>query len=339
LKKQRFNGNYIPLLITIGLFVALYIIGSVMYTGFFSLQVFFNLLIDNAFLIITALGETLVIISGGIDISVGSVIALSCMASAYLLTNLHLNPILVIGIVLCIGSIFGLLQGYLIAYRKFQPFIATLSGLFLARGLCYIITTDTIAIKNHFFIAASQTQIKLPGDSFISVSVVVALIMLAIFIYIAHYTKFGRALYAIGGNEQSARLMGLSVDRIKLFVYILNGLCSSVAGIVFSFYMLSGYGLHALALEMDAIAAAVIGGTLLTGGVGFVIGSFFGVLIEGVIQTLIMFQGTLNSWWTRIAIAFLLLVFIVIQRILVIRRESKKSIKSIEIKEFSTASN
>ncbi|NLI91945.1 MAG: hypothetical protein GX434_06950 [Peptococcaceae bacterium] len=156
-------------------------------------------------------------------------------------------------------------------------------------------------------------------------SAVIALVVLGVFIYIAHYTKFGRAVYAIGGNEQSARMMGLSVKNTIVKVYMLSGLTSAISGIIFGFYMLSGYGLHALGLELDAIAGVVIGGTLMTGGVGFVVGTMFGVLIEGIMQTLIMFQGTLNSWWTKIAIAALLLIFIVVQRVIVLRRESNKT--------------
>ncbi len=331
MKRPRLNSSYIPLLITIGLFILLFACGSLAYTGFFSVQVVFNLLIDNAFLIITALGETMVLIAGGVDLSVGAIIALTCMVAAQLLSTFHLNPFLVMGIVLIIGTGFGAMQGYLVAYRRFQPFIATLAGMFVARGICFIINTDTIAIEDPLFVAAANARITFPGGSFISISVVIALVALAAMIGLAHYTKFGRAVYAVGGNEQSARLMGLPVDRTKFLVYTLSGTCSALAGIVFSFYMLSGYGLHAVGLEMDAIAGAVIGGTLMTGGAGFVFGTLFGVLIEGVIQTIITFQGTLNSWWTRIAIAFLLLAFIVIQRILVIRRETKKSIKPVEI--------
>jgi simple sugar transport system permease protein len=121
-------------------------------------------------------------------------------------------------------------------------------------------------------------------------------------------------VYAIGGSEQSALLMGLSVPRTKVLVYTFSGLCSALAGVVFTFYMLSGYGLHAGGMEMDAISATVIGGTLLTGGFGNVVGTMFGVLIYGTIQTLIMFQGTLSSWWTKIVMGLLLLVFCLLQK-------------------------
>jgi ribose/xylose/arabinose/galactoside ABC-type transport system permease subunit len=325
MKKIKLNSGYIPLLITVALFVVLFLAGSVTYTGFFSLQVILNLFIDNSFLIIAALGETLVIISGGIDLSVGSVIALSTMIAAYLLTVMHLNVFLVIFIVLLAGLLIGLMHGILVTRFNFQPFIATLAGMFAGRGLCYVISTDTLNIEDPLFRAAAQYRIPMPGGSFISISAIIALAVLAVFIYIAHYTKFGRAVYAVGGSEQSARMMGLPVKKTLVLVYMLSGLTSAIAGIVFGFYMLSGYGLHALGLEMDAIAGVVIGGTLMTGGVGFVVGTMFGVLIEGIMQTLIMFQGTLNSFWTRIAIAGLLLIFIVVQRVIVLRRERNKT--------------
>lgn len=330
MKKIRLNSNYIPLCITTALFFVLFAIGSISFRGFFSMQVLLNLFIDNAHLIITALGCTMVIISGGIDLSVGSVIALVAMTTAYLVTVAHmpLVPVLIIDIL--IGVTIGLINGVLITYFNFQPFIATLTTQFLGRGLVYLISTDTINIVDPTFVAMSEYRIPMPGNSFISLGVVIALVVLAIFIYIAHYTKFGRTIYAMGGNEQSARLMGLPVDKAKVGVYLLSGTASSIAGIVFSLYMLSGYGAHANGIQMDAAAAAVIGGTIMSGGVGYVVGTVIGVLIEGIIQTLIMFNGSLNAWWTSIAIAFLLLVFIVIQRIITIRRETKKITRKVQ---------
>jgi simple sugar transport system permease protein len=194
--------------------------------------------------------------------------------------------------------------------------------MFLARGLCYVVSIDTIIIDNPVYVAISQSRINI-GTGFVSWSVVIALIVLAAAFYVLHFSKFGRRIYAIGGNEQSARLMGLPVDQTKILVYTLNGCCSALAGIVFSFYMLSGYGLHTVGLEMDAIAAAVIGGTLLTGGVGYVLGTLLGVLTQGSIQTLIMFEGTLSSWWTKIAVAALLCLFILIQRVFTLVKTKK----------------
>jgi ribose/xylose/arabinose/galactoside ABC-type transport system permease subunit len=311
----NFNTKYIPLLATILLFVLAFALGAQRYTGFLSAQVFLNLFRDNAFLIIVAIGMTFVIISGGIDLSVGSMIALTTMISASLLEQFGWSAGAVIPVVLIIGTLFGAGMGALIHFFNLQPFIVTLAGMFLARGLCYVISIETITIKNEFYKTMSQTKIPI-GGGYISYSVVIALVMIMFALYLAHYTKFGRTVYAIGGSEQSALLMGLKVAKTKVLVYAFSGFCSALAGVVFTFYMLSGYGLHTVGLELDAIAAVVIGGTLLTGGFGFVIGSVFGVLIQGVIQTIIMFEGTLSSWWTKIVIGALLFLFIVMQKLL-----------------------
>lgn len=325
MKKLQLNSKYIPLLITLLLFLVLFIAGSVMYPSFCSLQVFFNLFIDNAYLIILAIGMTFVLIIGGIDLSVGSVLCLVCMSTAYLVEEKGANPFLVMFLMIILGAVYGLVQGCLIQFFKMQPFIVTLAGLFLGRGAAAWISIETINITNKTYNDIAHYRVRLIGDNFISIGVVIALIIFALALYILHYTKFGRAVYAIGGNEQSALLMGLPVARTKVLVYTLSGVCSSLAGIVFSFYMLSGYSLHGQGMELDAIASAVIGGTLLTGGVGYVVGSLFGALTQGIIQNLIMFDGTLNSWWTKIAVAALLCLFIVIQRLLVARRDVLKA--------------
>jgi simple sugar transport system permease protein len=273
--RLRVDARLLPLAVTLALFVLMFGAGSVLFDGFFSLQVFLNLFVDNAFLVITAIGMTFVILSGGIDLSVGSMIALTTMLSASLLDRHGVNPAAVIALALLLGASFGFLQGLVIETFKIQPFIVTLAGMFLARGLCYLISIDSIAITNPFY---------------------------------------GRTVYAIGGSEQSALLMGLPVARTKVLIYTLSGFCSALAGIAFTFYMLSGYGLHAMGMEMDAIAAVVVGGTLLTGGSGYVVGTLFGVLIFGTIQTLIMFQGSLSSWWTKIVIGLLTLVFCLFQK-------------------------
>ncbi|MCY9659877.1 sugar ABC transporter permease YjfF [Paenibacillus chondroitinus] len=317
------NRKYIPIYVTVCLFALMYISGSFRYTGFFSMQVLLNLLIDNAFLLITAVGMTFVIISGGIDLSVGSVIALTTIISASLL-QAGWPPIVVILLVLLIGTLFGWGMGAIIHYFNIQPFIVTLAGMFLARGLCYVISINTITIDNALYTRIAQTKIPLPGGNFISISVIIALMVVAIGFYMAHYTRFGRNTYAIGGSEQSTLLMGLPVAKTKIGVYAFSGLCSALAGVVFTFYMLSGYGLHAMGMELDTIAAVVIGGTLLTGGVGYIAGTFFGVLIQGVIQTIVSFEGTLSSWWTKIVIGLLLCIFILLQKVLSERKWANK---------------
>lgn len=320
----RLNPKYLPLLATISLFVAMASLGSVLYSGFFSAQVFLNLLIDNAFLIVVAVGMTFVILSGGIDLSVGSVVALTTMVSAALVEHRGWSPAVVIPLVLLMGTAFGAFMGFLIQRFRLQPFIVTLAGMFLARGLCYLISIDSISITNEFYSEVSQLRIPLWEDAALSVSAVIAIVVLLAAVFVAQCTPFGRAVYALGGSEQSALLMGLPVRATLIGVYTLSGFCSALAGVIFTFYMLSGYGLHATGLELDAIAAVVIGGTLLTGGVGYMAGTLFGVLMLGIIQTLIAFDGSLSSWWTRIVVGVLLFVFCLLQRLLT-HRKSKQN--------------
>ena len=318
------DARYVPLLGTIAVFLLTAGFGSFFYAGFFSAQVFLNLLIDNAFLCIVGVGMTFVILSGGIDLSVGSVIALTTMVSAALVEHHHWSAAQTIPLVLAIGTLFGALMGWLIQRFRLQPFIVTLAGMFLARGLCYLISIDSISITDPTYTAIAQTRLPLwRGGASITVSALLALFVVACGIYLAHTTQFGRTVYAIGGSEASALLMGLPVARTTVLVYTFSGFCSALAGVVFTFYMLSGYGLHAVGLELDAIAAVVIGGTLLSGGVGTVIGTLFGVLILGVVQTLISFDGSLSSWWTRIVIGALLFVFCLLQRLFESRRSGR----------------
>ncbi|HMR63845.1 MAG TPA: sugar ABC transporter permease YjfF [Anaerolineae bacterium] len=313
--KLKINPKFLPLVVTVGLFGALYGYGIYQYRGFSSPQVFFNLFIDNAFLLITSIGMTMVILSGGIDLSVGAVIAFTTVLSAYLVEHNGYSPALAIPLVLLIGTALGAVMGSIIQFFKVQPFIVTLAGMFFARGMCFVISLDAITISHPFYRAVSLYRIPVPffEKAFISISVVIFLLVLILAFYLAHMTRFGRTIYAIGGNEQSALLMGLPVARAKILVYTFNGFCSALAGVVFSIDLLSGYGLYTNGLELDAIAAVVIGGTQLTGGIGYVVGTVFGVLIEGLIQTLVIFQGDLSSWWTKIAVGLLTLLFIVIQ--------------------------
>ena len=306
---------YFTSLVTVVLLVLMFGFGAVRYPGFLSWQVVLNLFIDNSFLLVLAIGMTFVILSGGIDLSVGSVLALTTMVAAHLLQVWHWPPLLVIVVVLLSGAVFGALMGMLIHCFKLQAFIVTLAGMFLARGLCYLISINSITIDAPLLVAMSQTRIGW-SDAFISPSVVIALLMLGLAVYLAHYTRFGRAVYAIGGNEHSALLMGLPVGQTKIAVYAFSSFCAALGGLLFSFYMLSGYGLHAQGTELDAIAAVVIGGTLLAGGYGYVAGTLTGVLLLGVIQTLIAFDGTLSSWWTKIVIGILLFVFCAVQRLM-----------------------
>jgi simple sugar transport system permease protein len=306
-------------LVTVGLLIVLMAAGGLAYPGFLSVQVLCNLLIDNAYLLVIAIGMTFVILSGGIDLSVGSMLALTTMVAAWLLHVAHWPPLAVIACVLLLGAGFGAAMGAMIHYFRLQPFIVTLAGMFLTRGLCYLISIDAITIDDPLFVAMSRSQLGVPGG-FVSPGAAIALAMLALAAWVAHYSAFGRAVYAIGGNEQSALMMGLPVARTKVLVYAFSGFCASLAGVLFAFYMLSGYALHAQGAELDAIAAVVIGGTLLAGGYGYVAGALSGVLVLGAIQTLIAFDGTLSSWWTKIVIGALLLAFCLVQRLLAARK-------------------
>jgi ribose/xylose/arabinose/galactoside ABC-type transport system permease subunit len=310
--------KYVPVLATLVLLVVMFVIGALRYPGFGSAQVVLNILVDNAFLLVVAVGMTFVILTGGIDLSVGAVVALGTVLCGTLIEKQGISPVLVIPFVLLVGALLGLAMGAMIHYFEIQPFIVTLAGLFLARGLCYAITTDSVTITDPGFVSLASGTLRL-GDMFLTTGAIVALVVVVIGFYVLHYTRLGRNVYAIGGSEQSATLMGLPVARTKLLVYTISGFCSALGGVLLSFYTLSGFGSLAIGMELDAIAAVVIGGTLLVGGSGYVVGSVLGVLVLGLIQTLISFDGTLSSWWTRIFIAALLLAFILLQRLVFAR--------------------
>ncbi|MDR3336686.1 MAG: sugar ABC transporter permease YjfF [Treponema sp.] len=315
-RMENFTTKYLSVVAATALFFIAFIFGSVSYRGFFDLQTFFNLFIDKSFLLVSAMGMTLVILSGGIDLSVGSVVALTTMIISSMTEFAKVDALFAVATALAAGALIGFLMGCIIACWKVPPFIATLAGMFFARGACYLISIQSISIKNKTLYDLALWKLRF-GDWFISLNVIIAIVMVAAIIYLSLHTKFGRNIYAVGGNEQSAILLGIPVKRTKILIYTINGFCSAVAGVVFSLYMLSGYGLHCQGMEMDAIAAVVIGGTLLSGGVGYVYGSIFGVLTLAIIQSLIMFNGTINSWWTKITVGILLLVFIGLQRFIV----------------------
>ena len=320
---RLFGDRRLPVLVTAGLFLAMYIGGLSRYVnyGFGEPQVFLNLFIDNGYLLVAAVGATFVIMSGGIDLSVGSVIGFTTMLTAWLVQDVGLPLLVVIPISLGVGAFGGFLMGYVIHNFEIQPFIVTLAGLFLFRGLCLVISKESIAIDDSSVSSLAQTRVSL-GMGDLSIGAVVALVVLAVAFYVLHYTRFGRRVYAIGGNEQSALLMGLPLGGTKIAVYTVSGFCSALAGLLFMLYIQSGDPLHAVGMELDAIAAVVIGGTLLTGGSGYVLGTLFGVLVLGLIKSIIQFEGTLSSWWTKIATGVLLCAFILIQRVMTTRKKT-----------------
>ena len=316
LGRLRRDPRLVSLAVTIALFAGMSIAGGALYDGFLRPQVFLNLFIDNGFLLVVAVGMTFVILTGGIDLSVGAVVAFSTVLLASLVQRHGWHPLSAIGVVLALGTAFGALMGVLIQRYRLQPFVVTLAGMFLARGAATLVSVESIGIDHAFHVAIASLRIPVGGGASLSAGAVIALVVVMAGALLAGRTRFGRSVYAIGGSEASARLMGLPVDRTLVQVYALSGFCSALGGVVYTFYMLSGYSLHAMGLELDAIAAVVIGGTLLAGGSGYVLGTVFGVLVLGLIQTLIVFDGTLSSWWTRIAIGVLLLAFCLLQRLL-----------------------
>jgi galactofuranose transport system permease protein len=319
-KLKLFLLQYGPLLTTIAIFLLVYFIGGRLYPAMQKPQVFFNLFINDSSLFLVAIGMTLVILTGGVDLSVGGVIALVSTASAALLRS-GVSPYVVIPLMIVLGVALGALMGWMIQTLKVQPFIATLMGLYFARGMAYIISLTSVTIKDPFYKTLALTPIPLFSKTYIYPTTLVAPIMLIVAIYLTSFTRFGRTVYAIGNNEQSALLMGLSAARTKIAVYAFSGFCSALAGIVFSMSLLAGYGQFATGMELDAIAAVVMGGTALTGGVGTVIGTLFGVLIHGTIVSILQFNGTLSSWWTRIGVGMLTLVFIGIQSLFYVRKK------------------
>lgn len=338
MKKAKINSNSILLLITIVLFVVMYGAGCIIYAdkGFTRVQTFCNLFINNAGLICVACGMTCVMLTGGIDISVGSVVAMDCMIMAVGIEHWGWKSPVLMLLILAVGIVFGFVQGFCIAYLDIQPFIITMAGLFFARGMTAVISKEQVSIvSDKLFTFLSSYKVNLPFGGYVNkkgilqmpyirVSVIVALIVVLVIFLMLRYTKFGRSLYAIGGNQQSATLMGLDVKKIKLKAYILSSFLASIGGICFCLNTMAGTPTQASGLEMDAISSAVIGGTLLTGGVGNVVGTLFGVMINGTISTLVKSNGKLVSSWANIVTAILLCFFILLQSVFAKIKERNK---------------
>ena len=335
------NPKYLMVLATIGIFLVIYAFGAIVYgaKGFTKLRTFMMLFVDNAYIGISAVGMTMVLITGGIDLSVAAVASLTGMFLAYGTTVLGLNPWLCMAFSVFVGIALGLGMGALVTYLKIPPFVATLTGMFLARGVCSLISRESISINNevidalagwkiYFMKYSGGEWVKIKPVAYINLNVVLFIVMILLGTYILQKTRFGRNVYAIGGNEQSARLMGLPVDRTKMMVYGFNGLCSALAGIAYALYVKSGWNLALQGGELDVISAAVIGGVLLSGGVGYMVGTFFGVLLKAVIPCLITFNGTLSSWWGKIITGLLVLLFVALQQIVMSRSRHGKKAKA-----------
>ena len=338
--RKQMNSNTMLLVITIILFVVLYAGGCVAYAskGFTTVQTFLNLFRTNAGLICVACGMTCVMLTGGIDISVGSIVALDCMLLAQGMGEWNMSAPVMMLLVLVIGLAFGLFMGFCVGYLEIQPFIVTMAGMFFARGMTAVISTNQLSITaevDQFFYDLANFRIYLPFGGtvnragklvmpYIGIGVIVALVVLVAIFLMLRYTKFGRSLYAVGGSEQSAAMMGLDVKKTKLKAYVLSSFLCSIGGICYCMNTMSASVSQATGMEMDAISSAVIGGTLLTGGVGNVIGSLFGVLINGTITSIVQTNGKLASSWPNILTAVLLCFFIVLQSIFARIKAKKK---------------
>ncbi len=336
-KFKNISDTNLLLLITIVVFFLMYI-GAVVFQGkgFLKPQTFFNILNANAALILLACGLSLVMITGSIDISVGGVTALVSMCCAVYLDYQGGNVFVSMLIALGIGLAFGLVQGILIAYLDIQPFIVTLAGMFFARGMTTIVHTNPFNVENPNFVALKETRVNVPGmgsinklgvyvPAYVEIGVLVALLIVLALFFILRYTKLGRNFYAVGGNNQSALMLGINVKRTKFFAHLLCGVLAGIGGYVYFLHVGSGAPSHAQGAEMNAIASSIIGGTMLTGGVGNIIGTFFGVLSLSTIQNIVSSAGLDQAWWTGITIAAMLCLFLVIQSVVMARK--KKQVK------------
>jgi simple sugar transport system permease protein len=314
------RASLLPTLAAVVILILLFIGAEIFLRGeFISPRNISALLLDNAYLVLLAVGMTFVIMTGGIDLSVGSVMAFTGIWLAKLL-EAGMSPAIAIPASLLAGALVGLLIGVLVQYFEVQPFIASLAGLFLARGLAFVVSLSSIKVESTAVLSLQSTRFRF-GDWYITPTGILALAVVLIGAYVMHYTRFGRTTYAIGGNQQ-ASLMGLKVSRTTVSVYVISGVCGGLAGLVLTAYSGAGYPRNGIGTELDAIAAVVIGGTLLTGGRGYMLGSMVGVFVYGTIKTIISFMGAEQSW-TQIIIGLLLLVFIVVQRAIVARSDRR----------------
>ena len=337
-KISNMSDTNLLLTITVVVFFAMYI-GAILFQGkgFLKPQTFFNILNANASLIILSCGMSIVMITGGIDISVGGVTALVSMCCAVYLDYHQGNVFVSMLIALAIGLAFGAVQGYLVAYLDIQPFIVTLAGMFFARGMTTIVNSAPFNVANEAFVALKETRVIVPGmgsvnklgkyvNAYVEIGVVAALIIVIVLFCVLRWTKLGRSFYAVGGNRQSALMLGINVKRTRFLSHLICGLLAGIGGFVYFLHVGSGSASHASGMEMNAIASSIIGGTMLTGGVGNLIGTFFGVLSLSTIQNIVSSAGLDQAWWTGITIAAMLCLFLVVQSVVIAKK--KKALKA-----------
>ena len=332
---KSMSDTNLLLIITIVVFFLMYL-GAIVTLGegFLKPQTFFNILNAQSALLIASIGMSVVMITGGIDISVGGVTGLVTMCCAVYLDFGGGNIFVSILIALGIGLLFGAIQGYLVAYLEIQPFIVTLAGMFFARGMTTIVHTNPFNVANEKFVALKDTRVIVPGlgtynrlgryiDAYVEIGAVVAVLLVILFFILLRWTKLGRNFYATGGNPQSALMLGINVKRTRFLSHLICGLLAGVAGYVYFLHVGSGSPSHASGMEMNAIASSIIGGTMLTGGVGNIIGTFFGVLSLATIQNIVNSVGLDQAWWTGITIAAMLCLFLVIQSLVMVWKRKK----------------
>jgi len=330
---KNVSDTNLLLTITIVVFFVMYLAAMLLLgAGFLKPQAFFNILNAQAALVITSCGMSLVMITGGIDISVGGVVALVSMCCAVYLDFGGGNPYTAILIALAIGLGFGLVQGFLVAYLDIQPFIVSLAGMFFARGMTTIVHTNPFNVENEAFNKLKMTRVVIPGmgsvnkigkyvDAYVEIGVVVAVLIVIILFCVLRWTKLGRAFYAVGGNQQSALMLGINVKRTRFLAHLICSVLAGIGGYVYFLHVGSGSPSHASGMEMNAIASSIIGGTMLTGGVGNIIGTFFGVLSLSTIQNIVSSAGLDQAWWTGITVAAMLCIFLVVQSVIMARKK------------------
>ena len=336
MRKEPLNDTQLLMSITIGIFIVMYLVAIVFLGGgFLHAQQIFDMLNDNASLIIVSCALTIVMIGGGIDISVGAVTSLVVM-SCVLYLNSGGNIIVSILLAIGIGLGFGLVHGFLISYLEIQPFIVTLAGMFFARGMTTILSVNPQKVDHEAFAKFRDMKIEIPflgytakNGNFVparmELGVVVALVCLILIFVLLKYIRLGRNFYAMGGNQQSALMLGINVKRTRFLSYILSGLLSGISGYVFMMHTGAGNATNAAGMEMNAIASSIIGGTLLTGGVGNVIGTFFGTLTLTTIKKIVVSSGLNDPWWQSITTGGMLCFFILLQSVVLGKRAKKKN--------------
>ena len=338
-QREPLTDTQLLMTITICIFFGMYFLAMAVWGGgFLRWQQLFDMLNNNAALIIVSCGLTVVMIGGGIDISVGGVTALVVMSCI-----VHMNgggSILTAALLaLFIGLTFGLVQGFLISYLEIQPFIITLAGMFFARGMTTIVSLEPQKIAHEGFKQLMKTKLEIPMLGYtakngnliparVEMGVIVALLIVLVIAVVLRRSRLGRNFYAMGGNSQSALMLGVNVKRTRFFSYLISGLLSGIAGFVFMMHTGAGNATNAAGAEMNAIASSIIGGTLLTGGVGNVIGTLFGVLTLTTIKAIVTVSGLRDPWWQSITTGAMLCFFIVLQS-LVLSNRGKGSLRKM----------